>query len=89
MRAGYLQRCLVKNLESLKVHYDCTVRDDCDKSIVQVCVLCAVYDCACGQRCLRAVSPPTAHPAAARLPSLPTPTHPHPPITSSTMARTA
>ena len=35
--AGYLQRCLVKNLESLKVHYDASVRDDCDKSIVQVC----------------------------------------------------
>ena len=34
--AGYLQRCLVKNLESLKVHYDSSVRDDCDKSIVQV-----------------------------------------------------
>jgi hypothetical protein len=34
--AGYLQRCLVKNLESLKVHYDSTVRDDCDQSIVQV-----------------------------------------------------
>ena len=35
-RSGYLQRCLIKNLESLKVHYDCTVRDDCDSSIVQV-----------------------------------------------------
>ena len=34
--AGYLQRCLVKNLESLKVHYDSTVRDDCDSSILQV-----------------------------------------------------
>ncbi|KAI3425875.1 hypothetical protein D9Q98_007848 [Chlorella vulgaris] len=34
-RSGYLQRCLVKNLESLKVHYDSTVRDDCDQSIVQ------------------------------------------------------
>jgi len=34
--AGYLQRCLIKNLESLKVGYDCTVRDDCDSSIVQV-----------------------------------------------------
>ena len=33
-RSGYLQRCLVKNLESLKVHYDYTVRD-CDGSIVQ------------------------------------------------------
>ncbi len=29
-RSGYLQRCLVKNLESLRVHYDHTVRDDCD-----------------------------------------------------------
>ncbi|KAK9816421.1 hypothetical protein WJX72_000053 [[Myrmecia] bisecta] len=34
-RSGYLQRCLVKNLESLRVHYDCTVRDDSDGSIVQ------------------------------------------------------
>ena len=33
-RSGYLQRCLVKNLESLKVNYDFTVRD-CDGSIVQ------------------------------------------------------
>ena len=33
-RSGYLQRCLVKNLESLKVNYDYTVRD-CDGSIVQ------------------------------------------------------
>ena len=33
-RSGYLQRCLVKNLESLRVHYDNTVRD-CDGSIVQ------------------------------------------------------
>lgn len=33
-RSGYLQRCLVKNLESLKVWYDCTVRD-ADGSIVQ------------------------------------------------------
>ena len=29
-RSGYLQRCLVKNLESLRVHYDGTVRDNCD-----------------------------------------------------------
>ena len=29
-RSGYLQRCLVKNLEPLRVHYDHTVRDDCD-----------------------------------------------------------
>ncbi|ONK70130.1 uncharacterized protein A4U43_C05F30570 [Asparagus officinalis] len=33
-RSGYLQRCLVKNLESLKVCYDYTVRD-ADGSIVQ------------------------------------------------------
>ncbi|XP_051116199.1 DNA-directed RNA polymerase I subunit 1 [Andrographis paniculata] len=33
-RSGYLQRCLMKNLESLKVHYDYTVRD-ADGSIVQ------------------------------------------------------
>ena len=48
--AGYLQRCLVKNLESLKVHYDSTVRDDCDQSIVQVgtagTARCAVLCCA-------------------------------------------
>lgn len=29
-RSGYLQRCLIKNLEPLRVHYDHTVRDDCD-----------------------------------------------------------
>ncbi|KAK9845826.1 hypothetical protein WJX81_003612 [Elliptochloris bilobata] len=34
-RSGYLQRCLVKNLEALRVHYDATVRDDTDGSIVQ------------------------------------------------------
>eukprot|EP00208_Stichococcus_sp_RCC1054_P004326 CAMPEP_0206143018 /NCGR_PEP_ID=MMETSP1473-20131121/19032_1 /ASSEMBLY_ACC=CAM_ASM_001109 /TAXON_ID=1461547 /ORGANISM="Stichococcus sp, Strain RCC1054" /LENGTH=1731 /DNA_ID=CAMNT_0053538243 /DNA_START=203 /DNA_END=5398 /DNA_ORIENTATION=- len=34
-RSGYLQRCLVKNLEALHVHYDATVRDDTDGSIVQ------------------------------------------------------
>eukprot|EP00891_Asterochloris_glomerata_P002926 jgi/Astpho2/2926/e_gw1.00050.63.1_t len=34
-RSGYLQRCLVKNLESLRVHYDSTVRDDADGSVVQ------------------------------------------------------
>jgi DNA-directed RNA polymerase beta' subunit len=51
--AGYLQRCLVKNLESLKVHYDSTVRDDCDQSIVQVgtagTARCAVlcWGCCC------------------------------------------
>jgi DNA-directed RNA polymerase I subunit RPA1 len=33
-RSGYLQRCLVKNLESLRVCYDYTVRDS-DGSIVQ------------------------------------------------------
>ncbi|GJP44529.1 hypothetical protein CLOM_g3917 [Closterium sp. NIES-68] len=33
-RSGYLQRCLVKNLEGLRVHYDCSVRDS-DSSIVQ------------------------------------------------------
>lgn len=33
-RSGYLQRCLVKNLEGLRVAYDSTVRDT-DKSIVQ------------------------------------------------------
>lgn len=26
-RSGYLQRCLVKHLEELRVHYDMTVRD--------------------------------------------------------------
>ena len=35
-RSGYLQRCLVKNLEPLRVHYDSTVRDDADGSVVQV-----------------------------------------------------
>lgn len=33
-RSGYLQRCLIKNLESLKVCYDYTVRD-ADGSIIQ------------------------------------------------------
>lgn len=33
-RSGYLQRCLVKNLECLKVAYDYTVRD-ADGSVVQ------------------------------------------------------
>lgn len=33
-RSGYLQRCLIKNLECLKVSYDRTVRD-ADGSIVQ------------------------------------------------------
>eukprot|EP00873_Tetraselmis_striata_P042277 jgi/Tetstr1/462541/TSEL_007530.t2 len=35
-RSGYLQRCLVKNLEALRVHYDGTVRDDTDASVVQL-----------------------------------------------------
>ena len=34
-RSGYLQRCLVKNLEALRVGYDFTVRDACDGSVVQ------------------------------------------------------
>ncbi len=29
-------RCLVKNLESLRIHYDGTVRDNCDASVVQL-----------------------------------------------------
>jgi DNA-directed RNA polymerase I subunit RPA1 len=33
-RAGYLQRCLIKHLESLKVSYDNTVRDN-DGSVIQ------------------------------------------------------
>jgi DNA-directed RNA polymerase I subunit RPA1 len=33
-RSGYLQRCLVKTLEALRVHYDHTVRD-CDGAVVQ------------------------------------------------------
>ena len=33
-RSGYLQRCLIKHLEGLRVHYDHTVRD-VDGSIVQ------------------------------------------------------
>lgn len=33
-RSGYLQRCLIKNLECLKVCYDYTVRD-ADGSVVQ------------------------------------------------------
>ncbi|KAI3832171.1 hypothetical protein MKW92_038467 [Papaver armeniacum] len=35
-RSGYLQRCLIKSLESLKVCYDRTVRD-ADGSVVQFC----------------------------------------------------
>jgi DNA-directed RNA polymerase beta' subunit len=34
-RSGYLQRCLVKHLESLRVHYDGSVRD-ADGGLVQV-----------------------------------------------------
>lgn len=34
-RSGYLQRCLVKHLEGLTVHYDMTVRDS-DLSLIQV-----------------------------------------------------
>ncbi|CCJ29287.1 unnamed protein product [Pneumocystis jirovecii] len=33
-RSGYLQRCLIKHLEGIRVHYDDTVRDS-DGSIVQ------------------------------------------------------
>ncbi|KAH7058738.1 DNA-directed RNA polymeras-like protein I subunit [Macrophomina phaseolina] len=33
-RSGYLQRCLIKGMEGLKVHYDTTVRDS-DGSMVQ------------------------------------------------------
>lgn len=33
-RSGYLQRCLIKHLEELRVHYDYTVRAS-DGSIVQ------------------------------------------------------
>lgn len=33
-RSGYLQRCLIKHLEGLTVHYDLTVRDS-DKSVIQ------------------------------------------------------
>jgi DNA-directed RNA polymerase I subunit RPA1 len=33
-RSGYLQRCLMKHLESLKVEYDLTVRDS-DGSVIQ------------------------------------------------------
>lgn len=34
-RSGYLQRCIIKVMETLRVHYDYSVRD-CDGSIVQV-----------------------------------------------------
>lgn len=33
-RSGYLQRCLIKHLEGLTVHYDSTVRDSCG-SVIQ------------------------------------------------------
>lgn len=33
-RSGYLQRCLIKHLEGLNVHYDMTVRDS-DQSVIQ------------------------------------------------------
>ncbi|KAJ2870683.1 hypothetical protein GGH93_005386 [Coemansia aciculifera] len=33
-RSGYLQRCLIKHLEGVKVHYDYTVRDS-DGSVIQ------------------------------------------------------
>ncbi len=35
-RSGYLQRCLIKNLECLKICYDHTVRD-ADGSVIQFC----------------------------------------------------
>merc|ERR1712093_767950 len=35
-KCGYLQRSLVKSLESIKVHYDNTVRDDSCGSIIQL-----------------------------------------------------
>jgi DNA-directed RNA polymerase I subunit RPA1 len=34
-RSGYLQRCLIKGMEGLKVNYDCSVRDVADGSIIQ------------------------------------------------------
>jgi len=34
-RSGYLQRCLIKQMETLIVQYDMTVRDSSDGSIVQ------------------------------------------------------
>lgn len=34
-RSGYLQRCIVKHLESLVVQYDHTVRDSADGSVLQ------------------------------------------------------
>jgi DNA-directed RNA polymerase I subunit RPA1 len=35
-RSGYLQRCLIKHLEPLRIHYDHTVRTE-DHSVVQFC----------------------------------------------------
>jgi DNA-directed RNA polymerase I subunit RPA1 len=34
-RSGYLQRCLIKGMEGLKVNYDCSVRDAADGSMIQ------------------------------------------------------
>jgi DNA-directed RNA polymerase I subunit RPA1 len=34
-RSGYLQRCLIKHLESLTVNYDQTVRD-ADSGVIEV-----------------------------------------------------
>eukprot|EP00892_Ulva_mutabilis_P000087 jgi/Ulvmu1/10079/UM006_0026.1 len=34
-RSGYLQRCMIKNLEGLALAYDSTVRDASDRTIVQ------------------------------------------------------
>jgi DNA-directed RNA polymerase I subunit RPA1 len=34
-RSGYLQRCLIKHLEGMKVNYDATVRDSADGSVYQ------------------------------------------------------
>lgn len=33
--SGYLQRCLIKNMESLRIQYDSTVRDDTDGTVYQ------------------------------------------------------
>lgn len=33
--SGYLQRCLIKSMESLRIQYDLTVRDDTDGTIYQ------------------------------------------------------
>jgi len=34
-RSGYLQRCIIKHLETMCVHYDYTVRDLSDGSVIQ------------------------------------------------------